>query len=79
MKKLCSVLRGALPHATLILALMMLVFFVIDRFNDAMAFLNNDLTKWLLFAFCLLAAILSLVVIAADEKARKEKPKGEKE
>ena len=79
MKKLFSVLRASLPHATLILALMMAVFFVIDRFNEAMAFLNNDLTKWLLFAFCLLVIALSLVVIAVDEKARQEKPKGDKE
>lgn len=77
MKKILCALRAALPHATLILSLMMLVFFVIDRFNEAMAFLNNNLTKWLLFAFCLLVLVLSLAVIAADEAARKKKPKGD--
>ena len=36
-----------LPHLAIVLSLMTITFFVIDRFNDAMAFLNNDITKFL--------------------------------
>ena len=41
-------LRKILPHAAIILSMMYFVFFCIDRVNSAMAFINNDITKWLL-------------------------------
>ena len=68
MKKIVSALRAVLPHATLILSLMMLTLFIIDRVNEAMAFLNNDLTKWVLAVFALLTAVLSVLTILRDER-----------
>jgi len=67
MKALIRFLRRALPHFTLILSLMMITFFVIDRFNESMAFLNNSITKWLLLVFALFSACLSVLTILRDE------------
>ena len=67
MKALFRFLRRFLPHSTLILSLMMITFFVIDRFNESMAFLNSSITKWLSLFFALLSAILSVLTILQDE------------
>lgn len=50
-----------LPHLVIILSVMILTFFVIDRFNEAMAFLNNDITKCLAALLALLSLILSVL------------------
>ena len=54
MKKILKFLIRLLPHLILILSLMILTFFVIDCFNEAMDFLNNRATKILaaILAFC---------------------------
>lgn len=59
-----------LPHLVLIFSVMMLTFFVIDRINVAMAFLDNDLTKILLAVFSLLAGTLAVIAILKEEKNR---------
>lgn len=68
MKRLLSVLRRLLPHAVLILSLMMLVLFCIDTVNGAMAFLNNAVTKHLLALLAFFAGILAVLCIFNDEK-----------
>lgn len=57
-----------LPHATLIIALIMLTLFVIDRFNRAMMFLANDLTKWLLAVLAVLIVVQSVIAIVQSRK-----------
>ena len=52
-----NVLRTILNHAAIVLSLMYLVFFVIDRINNAMEFINNDITKALLVLLALIAII----------------------
>ena len=52
-----------LPHATLIIALILLTLFVIDRVNRAMMFLATDLTKWLLAVFAVLVIVQSVMAI----------------
>lgn len=68
MKRLFRFLGRVLPHAVLILAVMMLVFFCIDLVNSSMAFLNNTATKYLLAIFALLSAILAVCRIFGEEK-----------
>lgn len=70
MKKILSFLLRLLPHITLVLSLMMLTFFVIDQLNEAMAFLNNAITKWLLGIFSVLTLILSVYSVVSSEKRR---------
>ena len=66
--KLWRTLGRILPHLTLVFALLMTTLFIFDRFNEAMAFLSNNLTKWLLLAFCLLVIALSIRAIVKDQK-----------
>ena len=63
-----------LPHLTIILSVMILTFFVIDRFNEAMAFLNNDITKILTALLALLALILGIVCAVRNFRADHRKP-----
>lgn len=55
---------AALPHVNIILAAMMIVFLVIDRFNSAMAFLNNDGAKMLLLILSITSIINAILLIA---------------
>ena len=45
-------LKALLSHLTVILALMFLVFLVLDQFNPMMNFIDNDISRWLLAALC---------------------------
>ena len=47
----------------IVLALMMMVFLVLDGFNPTMNFLRNSITKGLLWAFSLLALADGLLVM----------------
>jgi len=47
-------LRAMLPHGAILIANMYIVFFLIDRVNTAMNFIDNGLTKGLLLAMCLI-------------------------
>ena len=65
-----------LSHLVIILGSMFLIFFCIDRVNTAMAFIDNEISKWLLFFFSLLAlglAIINLVTIHRRELREKIK------
>ena len=68
MKRFLSLLHRILPHAVLILSLMMLVLFCIDTVNGAMAFLNNAITKYLLALLAFLAGVLAIFCILNNEK-----------
>ena len=52
-----------LPHINLSMSLVMLTLLVTDYFNRAMAFINNDITKWMLAVFCILVLIQSVLYI----------------
>lgn len=60
--------RDILPHAAIVLSCMMIVFFILDKFNDAMAFINNDITKTLLLILAVISVINSIALIAAHRK-----------
>ncbi|PWM45058.1 MAG: hypothetical protein DBX47_05105 [Clostridiales bacterium] len=52
--------KKLLPHITTAISLMFIVLLIIDMFiNDAMAFINNDIFKWLCLIFCVLVIIVS--------------------
>ena len=48
----CAV--GMLPHIVIVLSLFFVTLFITDRFNRAMAFLNNDISRALLLVYALL-------------------------
>ena len=65
-------LRKLLPHAAIIISAMYFVFFFIDRVNEAMAFINNDITKGLLFALGVIS-IANAVIIIRDDRQRERR------
>lgn len=48
-------LERLLPHAAILICNMYVVFFLIDRVNPAMNFIDNRLTKGLLLVMCVVA------------------------
>ena len=55
-------LRTLLTHATIVLSVVFLVFFIIDRVNPAMEFIGSDISDLLLCIFCLVALLSSILV-----------------
>ena len=45
-------LKTIFSHLTVILALVFLVFLVLDQFNPMMNFIDNAISRWLLAALC---------------------------
>lgn len=64
---------GMFPHLTVVISLMILTFFVTDRFNTAMAFINHSMTKRLLVVY-LLCYALCLIDLIRREKVRRSLP-----
>ena len=60
--------RKLLPHAVIIISMMYFVFFFIDKVNTAMNFINNPLTKGLLFALCVLSIAQSVMLIGDNRR-----------
>ena len=56
-------IKRAAPHLTIILGLMTLTFFCIDRVNTAMAFMTSELSKWVFMALAVLAIFSATLLI----------------
>lgn len=66
-------------NAAVIISLMYLVFFGIDRVNTAMEFINNDITKWLLVILAVITIYNSVARMCLDRKLdRRRKTKEQK-
>ncbi len=66
----------ALPHLTIILSVMTLVFFAVDGFNSVMAFMASELSKKIFAVLAVCAISTSVMLISRqwkedDRKARK--------
>ena len=59
-------LKRALPHLTLVLGLMTLTFFAIDRVNAGMAFMTSELSKWVFAALALCAILTSVCLVGSN-------------
>ena len=53
--------------------MMYFVFFCIDRVNSAMAFINNDITKWLLVILGVISIYDAVLLIVEDQKRAERK------
>ena len=58
--------KKIMPHVCIILSVMILVLYVIDRINSAMNFICNDLFKALLLIYCLAVITTSIILIAEN-------------
>jgi len=56
-----SKIHALLCHTTVILALMFLVFLVLDQFNPMMNFVDNGISRWLLCALCVSGTAQSIL------------------
>ena len=69
-------MKRIIPHITIVLSLMTLTFFVIDRFNEVMAFMTSELSKWV-FALLAVTGFATAVLLIGmqwsedDRKARR--------
>ena len=70
--------RKVLPHVAIIISCMYFVFFFIDRVNPMMNFIDNDMTKILLFALGVVS-IANAVVIVRDDRKRTRRLQRRKE
>ncbi len=75
MKKnsLLNILCTLLPHLNIALALFLITCFIVDRYNRAMAFINNEYTKYTLLVFAILVIVQSVVFILRDRKRHSDK------
>ena len=67
---------GFLSHTSIIVGMMFVVFFVIDRFNPAMDFLGSTLSKWLILALAVCAflnGLLSAVYLFQKQRRSMER------
>lgn len=64
-------LKRVLPHICIIISVMMLVFYVIDRVNSAMSFIDNDIFKTLLLFYCIVVIASSVYLIASNRRRKK--------
>lgn len=62
-------MKRVLPHITIILSLMTLTFFVIERFNEMMGFMTSKLSQWVFAILAVFALITSLRLIVCDWNA----------
>jgi hypothetical protein len=78
------ILSRILPHLTIILGLMTVVFYVVDGFNEVMAFMASELSKQVFLALAICAILSSILLISRqwkedDRKARKAARRQEEE
>lgn len=72
MKEFFRRILGFVPHASIVLAVMMITFTITDRYNRPMAFINNDITKALLLVLSVLAIVESVYLIAHFRRQQAE-------
>lgn len=60
--KMKRFIQRIMPHAVIVLSLMTLTFFFIDRVNPIMAFMTSELSKWT-FALLSVTGILTSVFL----------------
>ena len=68
LNNIISWLFSALPHLNIALAVSLLVLFVTDRYNRAMAFINNDIAKWMLAVLCVTVVVSSIGQIVLQRR-----------
>lgn len=64
-------IQRLLPHGAILICNMYIVFYLIDRVNKAMCFIDNGLTKGLLAIMCFISIFNSLALITARPQMRR--------
>lgn len=64
-------MKKLLAHLDVILAGMILVLLCIDRVNTAMQFIDNEITKGLLFGLCAVCLVSGVTLMAQPTRRKK--------
>jgi hypothetical protein len=76
MMKTIRVMLRLIPHVSIIISGMLIVFFYIDRVNSAMGFMENDVTKMLILILSITSITTSILAAfyrrRAEERRRVE-------
>ncbi len=59
-----------LPHLTIILSGILLVFFVLDQFNPAMGYLDNPAERGLLIVLAVTSIANAILLVACERQER---------
>ena len=57
-------LWNVVSHGSIVLSVVFLVLFIIDRINPAMGFIGSDQGDWLLLLFCITALVNGIITAA---------------
>ena len=63
-------IRKIIPHATIVLCNMYVVFYLIDRVNPAMEFITNNITKFLILLMCILSTVNAVMLIRVHRRQK---------
>ncbi|MGM9636727.1 MAG: hypothetical protein ACI3YK_01940 [Eubacteriales bacterium] len=63
-----------IPHVNIILSLFLITCFIVDRYNRAMAFINNDFTKITLLVLAVLVIVQSVCQIVKNRRESQNLP-----
>ena len=63
-----NLVKKLLPHVMIVISGMLIVFFVIDRFNKPMGFMTNEFHKRLTFVLAILAIYYAIKNIALQRR-----------
>ena len=68
MKKIKEIMYNILPHITIVLSLMFMIFLFLDILNPNMNFVNCSISNKLLFIFCIVSFLTSILEIILVRK-----------
>lgn len=72
--RICLTVNRLFAHASMLLSILVLVCFVLDKFNDAMDFMTADISKWL-FAVTAVVSIISAILTIVNLWTKPQKGK----
>jgi hypothetical protein len=69
-----TIMKSIFPHIMIVLAGIFITFLVLDGYNPTMNFINNAVSLKVLWAFCILTIVNSVMIIRSNRKisSRKE-------
>ena len=70
-----NVVGTSLPHIVIVLSAMFITFWILDKINPIMDFINNSLSNKLLIIFCVVAMINSICSVVWYRKVKQLKEK----
>lgn len=71
-RRTCLTVNRLFAHASMLLSILVLVCFVLDRLNNAMDFMTADISKWL-FAVTAVVSIISSILTIINLWAKPQK------